>query len=99
MSSTTTFAFFCEAHGDPSTDIVNVGPIKEIRLKKLFDDYWLRKISNTRTSLGYRTSRDVEIFLFGVSKYMRENSTRSIPLSELKRITSLSDLDSDRSIY
>ncbi len=91
--------FFCEAHGDPSTDIVNVGPIKEIRLKKLFDDYWLRKISNTRTSLGYRTSRDVEIFLFGVSKYMRENSTRSIPLSELKRITSLSDLDSDRSIY
>ncbi len=91
--------FFCEAYGSPNSETINQGEFQEIRLKKLFDDYWLRKITNAKFSLGYRTSRDIETFLYNISQFMWKNHVRNIPLKELKRITNLSDLDSDKSVY
>lgn len=91
--------FFCEAYGSPEADIANIGVVEEIRLKKLFDDYWERKLSNTKSSLGYRTSRDIEIFLYKISEYMWRNQTRNISLTILRKTTNIIDLDSDKSVY
>ena len=83
-----------------SEDSVNLGEIREIRLKKLFDDYWIRKISNTKNALGFRTSRDVELFLYAISDYMWRNGTRDIPLSEIgEKLQRYRIFNSDKSIY
>jgi len=91
--------FFCEAYGDPNGDMIYLGNVTEIRLKKLFDDYWDRKIKNIKDSLSFRNGRDIELFLYAVSDYMWKNRTRNIPLNEIQVITKHSDFNSDKSLY
>jgi hypothetical protein len=91
--------FFCEAYGTLRSNTVKLGLISEIRLKKLFDDYWGRKISSTREVLGYRTTRVIEEFLYNIARYFRVNKSRSIPLTYLPSETQLKDLESNQSLY
>ena len=94
--------FFCEAYGNPSSEMpIHLGEICDIRLKVLFDEYLKRKldtISHT-TPQRFRTPHAIQEFLFRLSDQMRTLRRRDVPREEVKTVTDQQSLESPESVY
>lgn len=74
--------FFCEAYaGTP--DQPNSMSVSSIRLKKLFDDYFTRKLSEIRDRAGLPDIYEIEELLQLVCSMMRQKGMRSVLLPDL----------------
>lgn len=88
--------FFCEAHRG-----TKLKEIEDIRLKNLFDEYWRRKRQEiaVRLGLGKTGIRRVESFLFKLVDAMSDQYTSQLPLYQVEKATSETDLESEKSLY
>lgn len=87
--------FFCESHRGSK-----VHAVLDLRLKDLFDEYWQRKRQDIAQSIGPETGTiAVEEFLLKIVNHMATAEVTNVPLSEVRRITAESDVESNRSIY
>lgn len=88
--------FFCEAYSGQ-----NIREYGDLRLKDLFEVYWLRKRQEIAEalSLGTDGGRRVEEFLFNLLSYMSDRYATQIPLSQIPQLTGEQDLESDHSLY
>jgi len=96
--------FFCESYKDKN---IGNGIIEDIRLKKLFDTYWQKKIESIAEKnihqgqeIPYKFSfEDTEKYLFKLANYMLSNNTRAVPLSSLREIVGEEDYKNIKSSY
>lgn len=88
--------FFCEAYRGQ-----NIRVFEDLRLKDLFEVYWLRKQQEIAEalSLGSDGGRRVEEFLFKLLAYMSDRYATQIPLGTVSQITGEQDLESGHSLY
>jgi hypothetical protein len=88
--------FFCEAfHNQALKDF------EDLRLKDLFDHYWLRKKQDISESLGFGGDGGwrIEDFLFKVIDHMSDIGITQIPIYNVRQLTGEQDMESNRSIY
>lgn len=90
--------FFCEAHRG-SSNIVDLGTVKDIRLKPLFDIYWNNKLSSIKDKLMHRNLAAIENFLLSLARKMRFNRDRNLSFEDITKITDLMDFEASSSIY
>ena len=90
--------FFCEAHRG-SDKIAELGVVKDIRLKPLFDTYWNNKLSSIKERLLHRNSAVIENFLLSLARKMRFNRDRNISFEDITKITDLRDFEAANSVY
>ena len=91
--------FFCEAYGSRFGPRISLGPTTHIRLKKLFDDYWLNKSESIRTKLGHRSISEIDRFLKSLALNMLNLMSRYIPLNRIPAVTGESDMQTQKSKY
>ncbi|MFC1792952.1 hypothetical protein ACFL3Q_05135 [Planctomycetota bacterium] len=91
--------FFCEAYGNPDGDFINLGTVRDIRLKELFDEYVDKKTGQIRHFLHHRDRRKVNRFILSMADYMFSERRTSILTPQIEEATGESDIDSERSIY
>lgn len=90
--------FFCEAYGNVGGATVQLGRRNEIRLKPLFDDYWVGKVESLR--IGSAGSADSpEECIYSLAAHMLAVSTASISTSHFSQITSVRDMRSQQSLF
>lgn len=90
--------FFCEAHRGLGK-VVDLGKVKDIRLKPLFDIYWNNKLSSIRDKLMHRNLSAIENFLLSLARKMRFNRDRNLFFEDITKITGLMDFEASSSIY
>lgn len=94
--------FFCEAYGDPSSEIaIRLHEIPDIRLKILFDEYLKRKLDSIchTAPQRFRTPRSVLEFLFRLTDRMRTALRRDVLLADVPEVTGEQNLESPQSVY
>ena len=100
--------FFCEAYGSQSdadssnertTEPVQLGQVEDIRLKPLFDAYWNKKMDQLRTAMGENADLTPEQCLFAVVRHMWDSERALLTTDEFPKITGVTDLVSDKSLY
>lgn len=91
--------FFCEAFGSVGGERKSLGPIRDIRLRELFEHYLSRKADEIRRKLGHQNAVEVEAYLTRLVSQMYVRATATLPLSEIAEITGVSDMGSDHSLY
>ncbi len=90
--------FFCEAHRQAGQTI-NLGMVNDIRIRPLFDLYWLKKVANVQLKLSHRTSKTVEDVLLRIASAMRIKQKTALSFYQMKKATRLADYDSFHSPY
>lgn len=91
--------FFCEAYGDPKGEYVDLGPIKDIRLKELFDEYYTRKIEQIRYFLRHKNADVVSRFILDIAFFLYKNTTTHVLTDEIYDATGHSDTSTESSLY
>lgn len=91
--------FFCEAYGQIEGTLVNLGEIRDIRLKELFSIYLSRKFEQIREALNHRDARLIQRFVQEIALKMFESSAGVLPLEEVETATGERDTSTHESIY
>jgi acyl carrier protein len=87
---------FCEAYAARS-----VGTVTELRLYRLFREFWTRKIGQVTDVSNLRQSDAVARLVLTVAGLMRQRQSTSVPRDEVAKAlaTSSMELDSSSSLY
>jgi hypothetical protein len=91
--------FFCEAFGNPVGEEVSLGMVSDIRLKKLFDEYYNKKLDQIRCFLHHLNTDAISNFLLGLTQHLFQNRSSFIYTDEIKAATGCDDTSSENSIY
>lgn len=91
--------FFCEAYAPKSGHVNSLGQIDEIRLKPLFDQYWMRKVAEPGIWVENGNYVTLENSIVLVTKFMISNAVASINTDEFIKATGVLDLTSEQSPY
>lgn len=90
--------FFCEAYSDSNLEKINLGNIPDIRLKPLFDDYWVAKIEKNDNS-NHKEKSGVEEMIYKLVSYILKSNEASLTTDLIPRVTGTADLKSEDSLY
>ena len=92
--------FFCEAFGDPSGDsVVELGDVKTIRLKELFDKYLEKKSEQIRIQMGLYSAHEVISYLVSIAGCMFQGGEVAVQRSHLMGLIDDRTPVSEQSIY
>lgn len=90
--------FFCEAY-TKKNERVNLGRVSEIRLKRLFDDYWIAKIQNMSSGMLDDSPRQAEEYVYQLVSYMFKMGIASLTTDQVPIVTGDNDLRTEKSLY
>lgn len=91
--------FFCEAYGQIDGVPINLGTIRDIRLKELFSVYLSRKLEQIREAVSHRDSRLIHRFVQEIALKMFDSGSGALPLEEIEVATGERDTSTQDSIY
>jgi len=91
--------FFCEAHGSPDSGFVQRGVVADIRLKDLFDVYYIRKTDQIRNSLRHKNADMTSRFLLDLARHLYNGKTKFLLTSEVGEATGHEDISTQDSLY
>lgn len=91
--------FFCEAYGSVDGPPVNLGQVRDIRLKELFDIYLSRKADQIRKALAHRNSDLVLRYLLNLVAFMFTKVTTVLKTSDIENATGDPNTSTEDSLY
>ena len=91
--------FFCEAYGSVDGPEVQLGLVRDIRLKELFDEYFTRKVAQIRQFLHHGNADLVISYLSKLIAYLFNSLSVSIFSTEIQEATGDADLSTENSLY
>lgn len=91
--------FFCEAYGDVDGELTNLGLIMDIRLRELFEKYFLKKTDQISKSLGHLNTQMILRYLYNLVGYMMQNASPVILTNEIESATGNHDTSTQDSFF
>jgi hypothetical protein len=91
--------FFCEAYASPGGGWRELGTMRDIRLKELFDEYYARKTDQIRRSVRHRNADLARAFLSYLGANLYDTGSVGLLTTDIARVTGERDTTTANSLY